>query len=177
MVTTLRALIMMSVLVGLPVAWIYYGPLPPEAQRVVDRFITVAREAIGWRQAPQETKDNWVHVKPESKAFSEAPPASKPIVRDKPPGSEPAVAATANSPKRLSFAERIEPLLARLRQLGASEYALEHWGNGGKLYRFHCEMPLAASPQLTQQFEAVAADPEATVERVVAEVASWQIVR
>jgi hypothetical protein len=177
MKTTFRALIMLSVLVGLPAAWIYYGPLPPDAQRVVDRVTTVAREAIGWKQAPQKTKENWVQVKPESEALSEAPPAPTPIVGVGFPETEPVVATLAGTPKPLSFAERVEPLLARLRQLGASEYALEHWGDGGELYRFHCEMPVAASPQLTQQFEAVAADPQATVERVVAEVASWQIAR
>jgi hypothetical protein len=36
-------------------------------------------------------------------------------------------------------------------------------------------MPLAASAQMTQQFEAVADDPQATVEQVVAQVAQWQI--
>jgi hypothetical protein len=164
---------MLSVLVGLPAAWIYNGPLPSEAQRVVDRLVTVAREAISWEQTPPKTKDNWVQVKPES----EAPPASMPIVGVISPGIEPVATAAAGTPKPLSFAERVEPLLARLRQLGASEYALEHWGDGGKLYRFHCEMPLPASPQLTQQFDAVAADPQATVERVVADVASWQIAR
>ena len=165
MATSFRALIMLSVLVGLPAAWIYYGPLPPDGQRVVDRFVTVAREVIGWKQTPQKTKDNWVQVKPESEAqlglnF---------------PTTEPVAAPAIGAPNPLSFAERVEPLLARLRQLGASAYSLEHWGDGDNLYRFHCEMPLAASPQLTQQFEAVAADPQATVEQVVAQVASWQI--
>jgi hypothetical protein len=118
-------------------------------------------------------KENWVQVKTES----EAPAVSPSIVGVNLSATEPAVTAPAAPPRPLSFAERVEPLLTRLRELGASEYSLEHWGDGGKLYRFQCEMPLNASPQLTQQFEAVAADPQATVERVVAEVASWQIAR
>jgi hypothetical protein len=63
-----------------------------------------------------------------------------------------------------------------LRQLGAVEYALDHWGEAGNLYRFHCEMPVGAT-QLTQQFEAIAADPQNSVEQVVAEVTSWQLSR
>jgi hypothetical protein len=74
----------------------------------------------------------------------------------------------------LTLADRLDPLLARLRRLGAIEYALEHWGEGGKLYRFHCEMPVGATP-LTQQFEAVTADPQKSIEQVLAEVSSWQL--
>jgi hypothetical protein len=74
-----------------------------------------------------------------------------------------------------TFAEQVEPLLNRLRQLGVVEYALERWGDGGKLYRFRCEMPLSAVADMTQQFEAVADDPQTTVEQVVAEVSQWQL--
>ena len=72
--------------------------------------------------------------------------------------------------------ERVEPFLVKLRQFGVAEYALERWGGDGKLYRFHCEMPVIGS-SLTQQFEAVAADPEASVEQVVTEVSRWQLAR
>ena len=57
------------------------------------------------------------------------------------------------------------------------EYTLEKWGSAGQLYRFQCKMPLAQSNQITQQFEAVAPDPLASVEQVVGEVSSWQMAR
>jgi hypothetical protein len=38
-------------------------------------------------------------------------------------------------------------------------------------------MPLAADAALTQQFEAVAETPRATIEQVVAEVTTWQLAR
>ena len=50
MASLMRALLMIVVLVGLPAAWVYYGPLPPQAQRVVDRFVDVAKSAVGWGQ-------------------------------------------------------------------------------------------------------------------------------
>ena len=64
---------------------------------------------------------------------------------------------------------------AQLRQLGAVEYVLERWGD--RFYRFHCDMPLAGNSELTEQFEAVAADPQESIQQVVAQVASWQLAR
>jgi hypothetical protein len=165
--TTLRAVVMLSALVGLPAAWIYYGPLPPEGQRLVDRFVGVAKEVIGWsKSSAAEAKDfDPAVTKATAPRFS---PESNLTRRDAP-------MAPALLPARpASFAERVEPLLVRLRQLGVVEYALERWGEGGKLYRFRCEMPVGASA-LTQQFEAVADDPQATVEQVVAEISQWQV--
>jgi hypothetical protein len=85
------------------------------------------------------------------------------------------VAAASTPTSASTFAQHVEPLLAQLRQLGVVEYALERWGDGGKLYRFHCEMPLGVEGALTQQFEAVADDPQRSVEQVVAQVSQWQL--
>jgi hypothetical protein len=161
MVTAIRAAIMLTVLVGLPAAWVYYGPLPDGAQRVVDRFFAAAREAVGWDA-------------------SEAMPAqaATPIAASTAPQfAAPPSTAPAPTPSQPPLARQMEPLLVQLRQLGVAEYALEPWGADGGLYRFHCEMPLAAGAQATEQFEAIAADPHATVEQVVAEVSSWHAAR
>jgi hypothetical protein len=173
MATTFRALVMLAVLVGLPAAWIYYGPLPAEAQRVVDRLVGVAKEALGGdKTSPAEKTDSplAVDVNPPSRNLARAPlNATGQTLVVNPIEPPPLVAAAAPT-----FAQRVEPLLAQLRHFGVVAYDLEPWGNSGKLYRFHCEMPLGASAQLTQQFEAVAEDPQATVEQVVAQVARWQ---
>jgi hypothetical protein len=184
---------MLAVLVGLPAAWIYYGPLPTGAQRVVDRVVAAAKESIGWNKSG-DARDRWVRVeqlKPAPPRRTEAvvvPAVHEEVVA--PPallaargehlaerdGDTCAEGSTCAPARLLTLADRLEPLLARLRQLGAIEYALEHWGEGGKLYRFHCEMPVGATP-LTQQFEAVTADPQKSVEQVLAEVGSWQTAR
>jgi hypothetical protein len=88
----------------------------------------------------------------------------------------PAPAAPVTNPAA-GVAPAIEPLLAKLRQLGAATYSLERWGAAGNLYRFRCEMPLAASDAMTQQFEAIAANPQDSVAEVVNEVSSWQLAR
>jgi hypothetical protein len=72
-----------------------------------------------------------------------------------------------------SLAERVEPLLVRLRDWGVNEYRLEPWGTT-RMFRFSCEMPLAEGGVATQQFEAVAADAMASVAQVVADVESWR---
>jgi hypothetical protein len=196
MATAFRAVVMLAVLVGLPAAWIYYGPLPAGAQRVVDRVAAAAKEAVGWNKS-SDVQDHWVRVE-QSRAASPRPIQATlvPAVHEEEAAPPALLAARADHlaeragytcadghscadggdsapSKPLTLADRLDPLLARLRQLGAIDYALEHWGEGGALYRFHCEMPVGATP-LTQQFEAVAADPQQSIELVLAEVNSWQ---
>lgn len=190
MATLFRAAVMMSVLVGLPGAWIYYGPLPSSAQRVVDRFVTIAKEATGWKSAEPAAKPAWDFTKsepivgelktagmhpaahqgqlPPSQVASALAPAFGSALPPVEPPPEPAAPAT--------LVERVEPLLQQLRQLGVAKYDLERWGGEGKLYRFHCEMPISGG-SLTQQFEAVTGDPEASVEQVVTEVSQWRLAR
>lgn len=169
--TAVRAMIMLTVLVGLPSAWVYYGPLPESAQRVVDRFVATAKEALGSNEPASyqlaDGKD--VDYMPASLAAAAPFQQPSPLAASEPP-------VTDVTPTPMT-ANPIEPLLERLRELGVVEYALERWGSTGELYRFHCEMPLGPAEGLTQQFEAVAADPRASVEQVVTEVASWHMAR
>lgn len=166
MAATLRAVVMLTVLVGLPAAWIYYGPLPPGAQRVVDRVIELVKDATGWRQPAEalaETK-----AAPQFSAVEAAPTFAV---------SPAPVAPTTPTAVPTGLAEQLEPMLERLRALGPTEYALEPWGSEGQLYRFRCAMPLADDHQVTREFAAVAATPLASVEQVVGEVTNWQSAR
>ena len=191
MATLFRAAVMLSVLVGLPGAWIYYGPLPTGAQRVVDRFVAIAKEATGWKETEATPTPTWDFTKSApivGEGLGEHPGGMNPPARAEGSRSGEATAAPfqiggalplpeappAKAPSTL--AERVEPLLTQLRQFGVAEYALERWGVDGKLFRFHCEMPISGG-SLTQQFEAVAANPEASVEQVVAEVSQWRTAR
>ncbi|HEX6961714.1 MAG TPA: hypothetical protein VF175_07600, partial [Lacipirellula sp.] len=128
------------------------------------------KEAIGWNK-PQAnevaTAEADLHVaraiaappfEPPTTAAPAAEAAAPPLIDAKPP----------------TFAERVEPLLARLRQLGVVAYDLELFGDSGKFYRFHCEMPIGVDAHVTQQFEAVAADPQESVAQVVSQVSQWQ---
>ena len=54
-----RATVMLATLVGLPAAWVYYGPLPHGAQKVVDRFVDVARDTLGIKAPAAKSSGGW----------------------------------------------------------------------------------------------------------------------
>ncbi len=167
MVVMMRALVMLLILVGLPAAWVYYGPLPPRAQQVADRVVELAQDALGWEHSQSSAEETIT-----------APRYNTNI------GAEPFLERTAGvAVERLESngisrgTEQVEPLLERLRGLGVSQYSLEKWGNAGQMYRFCCAMPLAQSDEVTRQFEAVTDNPKGSIEQVVAEVSRWQTAR
>jgi hypothetical protein len=162
-----RAVVMLAVLVGLPAAWIYYGPLPPGAQRAVDRVVEVVRDTMGWQQPT--TDASVPKAAPRyNVAAAESPKISTPTA-NLPPTPLQAM------PTSTGLAEQVKPLLEELRALGSTEYSLEPWGPEGAFFRFCCAMPLVAQDKhFTQQFEAVAETPRASIEQVVGEVTRWK---
>lgn len=177
-----RALVMLITLVGLPAAWLYYGPLPAGAQRVVDRFVEVAQDALGWKRPAtidslgvQETLPRFDEVLP-------TPSDSSNVSQARFEGSRPpvqlvgAITDLPQAPVQAAGPQQgeMETHLSLLKKLGVAQYALEKWGAG---YRFKCAIPLGDSPDFTQQFEAIASDPLSTVRQVVGEVTSWQNAR
>lgn len=180
MVVFFRAVVMLAVLVALPAAWIYYGPLPSGAQRAVDRAVEVVRNATGWQQPTAETVATKAAPRP-GVAAAPAPKFSPQSARTQSSGLLPTtptpMAQTGPLPTTTGLAEQVEPLLERLRALGSTEYSLEAWGREGEFFRFRCAMPLAQDKQFTQQFEAVAETPRASIEQVVSEVTRWQTAR
>lgn len=82
--------------------------------------------------------------------------------------------ATATAPTPVPQENpRLTALLEHLTSLGVRDQALAPWGSGG-LVRFTCEVPWANSPSFSRHFEAVAATPEAAVEQVATDIATWQ---
>jgi hypothetical protein len=185
MVVFFRAFVMLLTLVGLPAAWVYYGPLPQGAQRVVDRFVEVARDAVGWRRpvttdtvgGDMKTAPRFDDVLPtenDMPAVSRATfqGTSAPVRLASASENLPSTAASIDMGQELN--SQIEPHLALLQKLGVANYSLERWGEG---YRFKCAIPLGDNIDFTRQFEAINADPLATVRQVVGEVTSWQNAR
>ena len=176
MPVVMRATIMLLILVGLPAAWVYYGPLPPNAQKVADRVIELAQEALGWQTQPQTTE---VITAPRySNNADSAESVTNDMFVDSPvvPASE--IAAEKPNPLgNTSLSEQVEPLLVKLRGLGAAQYSLEKWGDAGRMYRFCCAMPLAQSKEVTRQFEAISEDPRTSIQQVLAEVSHWHTAR
>lgn len=178
MAVLLRAIVMLLVLVGLPAAWVYYGPLPPGPQRMVDQVIEAAKASANWAKGStvvaSDQHDLSTPTAPVFNASSRTlfDPQVVPAA-----GSAPLVTETNRAAIGETITTQIEPELSLLRSMGAEEYVLERWGADQQLFRFRCAISLGGNDELTRQFEAVAADPIATVREVVGEVTSWQNAR
>lgn len=154
MANLLRATLMLVILVGGPVAWIYLGPLPVKAQQLVTRLISTTKNRLGMTSGkglghPVKVAPRFDYVTNPNNRVSDKTHLA-------------------------SFMPDVEPLLEQLQCMGASEYALEHWGQQGKLYRFCCTMPIGSSNDLTTQFEGVHEDPRASIQQVLREINTWQ---
>jgi hypothetical protein len=169
MAVLFRAVVMLLVLVGIPSAWIYYGPLPAGAQRFVDRLVEIGKGALAG-ETPTSQEDEWITAP--RYAFAAEPIQHVPRVTAASFTSAPASPQTDGS-----LQEQLDPHLSVLRKLGATQYALEDWGQDGRLVRFRCAVALGADKDFTRQFEAVADDSLAAVRQVVGEVSSWQNAR
>ncbi len=62
----------------------------------------------------------------------------------------------------------------RLKDMGATYYLLETWGNQEQLYRFYCKMSVGGSANYTHCFEATHADPLQAMRDVVRQVEQWK---
>jgi hypothetical protein len=62
----------------------------------------------------------------------------------------------------------------RLRELGATYYLLETWGDQNDAYRFYCRMAVGGNRHVTKQFNWVASDPLAAMSNVLQQVEDWQ---
>ncbi len=70
--------------------------------------------------------------------------------------------------------EQFAALERKLRDLGASYYLLETWGNDGELYRFQCKMGVGGNPNYQRHFEATDRDKLQAMARVLEQVEAWR---
>jgi hypothetical protein len=62
----------------------------------------------------------------------------------------------------------------RLKQLGATYFLLETWGNQQQLYRFYCTMAVGGNTNFVHHFEKTGPDPLQTMADVLREVEAWR---
>lgn len=85
-----------------------------------------------------------------------------------PPHQAAQTVGDANTVDQFVFIEK------RLRDLGASYYLLENWGDQGECYRFHCRIAVAKGGNFTKHFEATDTQPLGAMTRVLADVEAWR---
>lgn len=69
---------------------------------------------------------------------------------------------------------RFKQIQHRLRELGATYYLLETWGDQSDAYRFYCRMAIGGNQHVTKQFNCVDRDPMVAMTNVLQQVESWQ---
>jgi hypothetical protein len=62
----------------------------------------------------------------------------------------------------------------RLRQLGATYYLLESWGDQDRQYRFFCRMAIGGNAQCTRSFWSIDTDPFQAMRQVLQQVEAWR---
>jgi hypothetical protein len=83
-------------------------------------------------------------------------------------------APTAQAIAMQAGGESFQQIERRLRELGATYYLLETWGNTGQQYRFHCKVSVAGNPNRTRHFDATDNDPVRAMRRVVEEIEQYR---
>jgi hypothetical protein len=198
----LRALIMLAFIVGIPLIAFNGSSLPDGAKRLLDKaWPTIAslmpsKAANSLPEAPRFGANS-----PAPLAASAQPLAAAPNSLAQPsPGIQPAllqvgsgadcgqatssvVPADYQSPLEATNKPSVglqaaaNPFMAmqdRLRQLGATYYLLETWGNQRQFFRFYCQMAVGGNSAFTHYFEATNANPMQAMADVLAQVERWR---
>lgn len=79
-----------------------------------------------------------------------------------------------NGPPATDAPDGFSVLERRLRELGATQYRLETWGEEGSLFRFRCLMAVPDRPAHNRYFEATDAEALRAMQRVLAQVERWR---
>ena len=187
----LRALVMLGCLVAIPLAAIFGGALPKVVGTLLDGRMPDFSQTSGppLSEAPPfepiaatPVPDKpvgpgvWPPPTPEVvpagyEASSTPPPSEIPPPRPQPPADAPPTAVAGNESAAAAGFTQIED---QLRQLGASYYRLESWGNDEQLYRFHCRVALGENSSFTHYFEDTDGDPLRAMADVLEQVETWR---
>jgi hypothetical protein len=186
--TVYRAIVMIATAVILVQVWQLYGP----SKEQVKVFTVAAFEKAQamWRGSQAHTTNPPPTVDPQSavpSAMADAGSADPPRIESA-PRLVPLPNGTANAemiangtvpsaeeqPSAHTDEQAVSRLLTQLQELGAAEAQVVPWGSSGQLYRCCCRAKLAETSPLARHFEAVASEPAAAVEQVVAKVEGWR---
>jgi hypothetical protein len=146
------------------------SPSPSEAPRFGPAHAAADTSAAGQSQKP------WVSATP-----AKIPETSLARQEQSPAATRSAVvpveyqAPAENAAESGPFsADPYRKVQERLRQLGATYYLLESWGNQQQQYRFYCKIAVGGNPDYTHYFEATDSDPLQTMRQVLSQVETWR---
>jgi hypothetical protein len=189
--TLFRAIVMVAVGVIVVKGWQLYGPTTEQVKSFAVQAVEIAetawdRAGAGSTPAPTTIADDprpqgspliSADAAPSSPAAAPLPVATNDAVvapQLQPVESAGQVVVNPIEPSVEQESDELPKLLSRLEEIGCVEPQLASWGSGGELYRFSCRAQLTNTPLAARHFEAVADQPTAAVERVLATVEAWR---
>jgi hypothetical protein len=195
--TIYRAIVMIATGVIVVQGWQLYGPSKEKVKSMAVEAFELAQTA--WNRAQQNCSDSTAAAadpRPTAETIAAAQPTAAADISPPSLAATPSVSlATENQPAdrtaipnanapaattdnmaslEATEADRLPPLLSRLQEIGGADPKLAPWGSSGELYRFCCRARMDNMPALSRHFEAVAAEPVAAVEQVIAKVEAWR---
>jgi hypothetical protein len=163
--TTLRALVMVTCAVAIPVL----AMSGASWSEIVKKFQNIPFPAV-LNLASAST--------PTTPPSSEAPrfaPHSPAAATPPVPVAAPALpVASAETARAADVPSAYSTIQERLKKLGATYYVLESWGNDQQLYRFYCKMAVAGNADYVHCFEATNSDPVQAMQQVMQQVETWR---
>jgi hypothetical protein len=88
--------------------------------------------------------------------------------------SAPAVGQITAAPLPATGDEKFRLAELRLRDLGATYFVLQTWGEDNGRYRFACKMAIGGNPNANRLFQAVDDDPWRAMNNVLHQVEEWR---
>jgi hypothetical protein len=197
--TIYRAIVMIATGVIVVEGWKLYGPPTEKVKSIAINAMEMAQTALN-QSEPSAADPAAPAVDPRSAAPPLAATSPAAVVDAAPPDSEtpelvplpnaggndvldggasaaPSTAAATIdnlSAQSGAPADELAPLLSQLESIGGSDAQLAPWGTSGQLHRFSCRAKLVPTSAIARHFEAVASEPVAAVEQVLAEVEAWR---
>jgi hypothetical protein len=175
--TAFRAIVMLAFIVTIPLVAINGSSLPEKAKNLVEKYWPIVASVVGKSVdsqpnplPAQASGGNAEHVKQQTSCV--IPAAYQSVV-------DPGVNIPGNNSQlNNNFAQAdANPFMAlqdRLRQLGATYYLLETWGNQKQFYRFYCQMAVGGNAGYTHYFEAINANPLEAMADVLRQIEAWR---
>ncbi|MCI0333643.1 MAG: hypothetical protein L0228_10525 [Planctomycetes bacterium] len=189
--TVYRAIVMIATGVIVVKGWQLYGPSTEQVKTIA--VTAMEKVQASWNESQQGTTDA---ASPAGDPRAAAPPLvaeqSSAVVDPEPISAAPKLVPLVNAGENTPYgageavltapaplapaleADGLAPLLTRLQAMGGADAQVAPWGSSGQLYRCCCRAKLSETSVLARHFEAVASEPVAAVEQVVAKVEAWR---
>jgi hypothetical protein len=185
MTTMYRAIVMIATGVIVVMGWQIYGPSTEQVKTFAVAAMDKARAALTDSQSAA-TDPAASHADPrtmtpplvagQSSPVAPSAPQLVPLINSGPTtlyGIGDA-SLTIQEPLADEARDSLTSLLSRLQEIGGADARVGPWGASGQFYRCCCQAKLAEASPMARHFEAVASEPIAAVEQVLAKVEAWR---